>query len=204
MPNKEIPLQRDMFTGKLVDTRTPKQKRNAKRREQPQQREMFSQRELAQFGVKANPKMPLSPKTRLELAMEDPRSEEEKERDRMKAAQALTHPLFGDQEATDGNAPKAAEKTIAFPSGEAPLVSPEEPGGEPLVRFFDDLTMVLWSTPDQAFERLELLDWHRGYRGRRVGEWQLEITEDGILGYYLLTYSDMGRIEDVEWVEGKG
>ena len=55
---------------------------------------MFAQRELAQFGVKANPKLPLSPKTRLELAMEDPRTEEEIERDRMRAAQELTYPMF--------------------------------------------------------------------------------------------------------------
>jgi hypothetical protein len=111
MPNKEVPLQRDMFTGELVDTRTPKQKRNAKRRQQPQQQEMFSQRELAQFGVRANPKMPLSPKTRLELAMEDPRTPEEIEDDRMKAAQVLTHPMFYDEH--DGSEPQVIEQTPA-------------------------------------------------------------------------------------------
>ena len=89
---------RDMFTNELVDTRTPKQKRRDKQREGPQQAEMFCQRELAQFGVRANPKMPISPKTRLELAMEDPRPQEEIENDQMKAAQALTHPMFGDQD----------------------------------------------------------------------------------------------------------
>jgi hypothetical protein len=198
--SKEIPYMRDMFTGELVDTRTPKEKQRDKQREGLQQAEMFPQRELAQFGVRANPKMPISPKTRLELAMEDPRTDEEIERDRMKAAQELTHPLF--EKTTEENSSEASCEAIEFPSGVTlPLVSSEELGGEPCISLFDDLSMVLWSTPEQAFERLELLDWHRGYRGRRVGKWQLEITQDETPGHYLLTYSDMGRIEDIAWEE---
>jgi hypothetical protein len=68
----------DMFTGDLVDNRTSTQKRKAKEQEGPRQAEMFSQREMAQFGVRANPKLPISPKTRLELMIEDHRTEEEK------------------------------------------------------------------------------------------------------------------------------
>ena len=68
----------DTFTGDLVDNRTSAQKRKAKEQERPQQSMMFSQRELAQFGVRANPKLPISPKTRLELMIEDHRTEEEK------------------------------------------------------------------------------------------------------------------------------
>ena len=79
--SKEVPLQSDMFTRKLVDTRTRKQKKKAQEQEQPKQAEMFSQREMAQFGVQAHPKIPLSPKTKLELALQDMRTEEEKERD---------------------------------------------------------------------------------------------------------------------------
>jgi hypothetical protein len=48
---KEVPLQADMFTGELVDTRTRKQKKKAAEEKKPRQIEMFSQRELAQFWV---------------------------------------------------------------------------------------------------------------------------------------------------------
>ncbi len=74
---KEAPLQGDLFTGELVDNRTKKQKRLAREWERPQQAMMFSQREMAQFGVNPRPKMPISPKTRLELMVEDHRTEEE-------------------------------------------------------------------------------------------------------------------------------
>ena len=77
--SKEVPLQVDMFSGELVDTRTRKQKKREKENKKPIQTEMFSQREMAQFGVRANPQIPLSPKTRIELALQDLRSEEEKE-----------------------------------------------------------------------------------------------------------------------------
>ena len=79
--SKEVRLQIDMFTRELVDTRNKKQKKKAAALTQPRQAEMFSQRELAQFGVQANPKLPLSPKTSIELAIEDKRTEEEKERE---------------------------------------------------------------------------------------------------------------------------
>jgi len=75
--SQERPLQMDMFTSDLVDNRTAKQKRLAKEQEKPQQALMFSQREMAQFGVNPRPKLPISPKTRLELMIEDHRTEEE-------------------------------------------------------------------------------------------------------------------------------
>ena len=74
----EPALQLDLFTGESVDNRSPKQKRLAKVQDKPQQAMMFSQRDMAQFGVEAHPKLPLSPKTRLELMIEDHRTEEEK------------------------------------------------------------------------------------------------------------------------------
>ena len=92
---KEVPLQSDMFTRKLVDTRTRKQKKKAKEQEQPNQAEMFSQREMAQFGVQANPKIPLSPKTRLELALQDMRTEEEKEQDFQREVEERSYRLLG-------------------------------------------------------------------------------------------------------------
>jgi hypothetical protein len=56
---------------------------------------MFSQRELAQFGVRAHPKLPISPKTRIELAIEDRRTQEEKERDLRREIEKRTYPLPG-------------------------------------------------------------------------------------------------------------
>lgn len=90
---KEVPLQVDMFSGELVDNRTPKQKKRAREQDQPKQIEIFSQRELAQFGVEAHPKLPISPKTRIELAIEDNRSEEEVARDRQWEIEQNTYPL---------------------------------------------------------------------------------------------------------------
>ena len=74
----EPAFQLDLFTGESVDNRTPKQKRLAREQDKPQQATMFSQRDMAHFGVEAHPKLPLSPKTRLELMIEDHRTEEEK------------------------------------------------------------------------------------------------------------------------------
>ena len=59
---------------------------------------MFSQAEVAQFGVKAHPLMPISEHTKLGLIFEDPRTEEEKERDRQREAEQRTHQMFTDQE----------------------------------------------------------------------------------------------------------
>lgn len=101
--SKEIPLQRDMFTGELVDNRNRKQKKRDKERRQLQQTELFSQREMAQFGVKANPKIPLSPKTSIELAAEDPRSEEQKTADERRTVEEKTYRLFPPSHSENGN-----------------------------------------------------------------------------------------------------
>ena len=61
MPKKERPLQMDMFSEKLVDNRTRRQKKRDKEREAPQQSLMFSQREIAQFGVNSRPQFELPP-----------------------------------------------------------------------------------------------------------------------------------------------
>jgi hypothetical protein len=86
--------QIDLFSGEVVDNRTRAQKQAAREREKPQQTEMFAQREIAQFGVRANPHLSLSEHTKLVLVREDPRSEEEIERDRVREAQMLTVALF--------------------------------------------------------------------------------------------------------------
>ena len=89
-------LQVDMFTNELVDNRTSSQKRKARERQLPQQFEMFSQRDIAQFGVRARPKMPLPDSATMALIIQDPRTPEEIELDRRRAAEALNGQLFAD------------------------------------------------------------------------------------------------------------
>ena len=95
---KEVPLQIDMFTNDLVDTRTARQKRQAKKSAAPQQFEMFSQRDIAQFGVTARPKMPLPEGATMALIIQDPRTPEQVELDRQRAAEALNGHLFTNPE----------------------------------------------------------------------------------------------------------
>ena len=90
-----------MFSGELVDTRSRKQKKNEKKRQLPVQAEMFSQRELAQFGVEAKPQIPLSPKTRIELALQDMRSEEEREAARQQEIEDRSYRLPGFEQVND-------------------------------------------------------------------------------------------------------
>lgn len=92
-----------MFTGKLVDTRNRKQKKKAQEAQQPKQAEMFSQREMAQFGVSPRPQLPISPKTHIELALQDMRTEEEKERDFQKAVEERSYKLPGILDDAEGN-----------------------------------------------------------------------------------------------------
>lgn len=89
-------LQFNLFTGELEDRRTRKQRQADRQRALPRQTEMFSQREIAQFGVKANPHIPLSGNVRLLLIPEDPRTPEEIERDLQRAAEERTHRMFAD------------------------------------------------------------------------------------------------------------
>ena len=99
--SKEVPLQVDMFSGELVDTRTRKQKKREQERKKPVQTEMFSQREIAQFGVQTRPQIPLSPKTRIELALQDLRSEQEKEAARQREIERRSYRLPGFERDTD-------------------------------------------------------------------------------------------------------
>ena len=94
---KEVPLQANLFTGELVDTRTRKQKKQAAEKEKPKQAELFSQREMAQFGVNPRPQIPISPKTRIELALQDMRTQEEKEVAIQREAEKLNYRLFDDE-----------------------------------------------------------------------------------------------------------
>lgn len=89
----ECALQSSLFSDKLVDTRTPKQRQRAQAFVGPMQTGMFSQREMGQFGVNAHPRLDISPKTRLELAMQDPRTDEEKARQIQQQIEENTVPM---------------------------------------------------------------------------------------------------------------
>src|SRR5258708_4769403 len=95
--SKEVPLQLDMFSGALVDTRTRTQKQHDTKAEQPQPIEMFSQRDIAQFGVQARPLMPIASGTKLALISEDPRTPDEVERDTQRAAEEKTYRMFSEE-----------------------------------------------------------------------------------------------------------
>lgn len=98
--NTSCPEYQHTITGEVVDNRTPKQKKQAEKRKKeshlPQQMTMFSAQETVQFGVKANPLLPLSPHMKLPMMLYDPRTEEEIERDLQLAAQKLNVPMFPD------------------------------------------------------------------------------------------------------------
>ena len=129
MLKENVPLQIDLFTGQAVDAHTRAQKQVDKGQDKPQQIEMFAQREIAQFGVRANPHFPLSEHTRLVLIREDPRTEEEKEYDRLREAERLTVKLFSD------NAPVPAVTVEEKPNDDPPPTLPAAPRPAPIVGF---------------------------------------------------------------------
>jgi hypothetical protein len=123
-PTHDARLQGDLFTGTWADNRTESQKKAEQARNQPAQMTLFRQREIAQFGVRAHPQMPLSPHTKLVLIAEDPRTDEEKERDTQRAAEALTSTLF-----PEFPTPEEEEATFVASTIEPPPMTefPDEP-----------------------------------------------------------------------------
>lgn len=96
MNPERIPLQHDMFTGDRVDNRTANQKQAEKLATEPKQTEMFKLREVIQPGVRIKPMVDLStlPRPPLVLVSEDTRTDEEKEADLNREAEANTYKLF--------------------------------------------------------------------------------------------------------------
>lgn len=95
----EVPLQQDMFTGQLADTRSSYRKRLDREHNQPQQMQMFRAREVVDIGASVRPWLKDLPSYPLVLESEDVRTEEEIERDLMREAEALTTPLFAEEDA---------------------------------------------------------------------------------------------------------
>jgi hypothetical protein len=190
--------QYDMFSGDLVDTRSRAQRRRDTTAALPSQGELFSQREIAQFGVSANPQMPLSPKTRLELAIDDPRSEEEKDRDRMKAAEASTYGLFDKPESSSDN-PRLLK---LFPSGLSfDMSRNEEPEPHLLIHLTEEVDLLLESTRDAAYDRAREVQHLAGHEIYQSGDRQLDIHRQDGSGTFRVTYSDMDTVDNIEWVE---
>jgi len=100
--SKEVPLQHEMFSQALVDTRSRAQRSRDRQAEQWQQTSMFSVRETIQYGVGTRPWLKAMAQPTLTLEMQDVRTEEEREREWRRAAEALTVPLFAGDEAANG------------------------------------------------------------------------------------------------------
>ena len=116
----ETPHQIDLFTGTLVDNRTPSQKRNDRQRQKPKQDFLFSQRDMAQFGVNPKPLFSLSPNTSFVLLREDPRTDVEKARDLQQEAEARNTRLFEQPNEDEGFSPEAFIKAWVNELSHAP------------------------------------------------------------------------------------
>lgn len=100
-----MPLQVDMFSGELVDARSRIQKSRNREASQPKQTAMFSARETVQLGVSARPWLKDLARPTLTLEVQDLRTDEEKERDRWREAEALTTPMFVNEDSTHDTQP---------------------------------------------------------------------------------------------------
>ncbi|MBL8152776.1 MAG: hypothetical protein JNM70_01230 [Anaerolineae bacterium] len=145
----ETPLQYDMFTGEAVDNRTRTQRERDRQSVQPVQMLMFSQRDMAQTDVNPYPRMDVSPGP-LKLIVEDLRTEEERESELLRQAQAATIDLFAVETPVEPAVVEAEEIEV-----EEPLI-PEAPTPEAartaalrnLERAVEDITSTLAAAPD--------------------------------------------------------
>ena len=102
--SKEIPLQQDMFSEALVDTRSDYRKRQDRQRDKPRQAELFSVQETVQVGVNPRPWLKTMAAPTLILEMQDVRTEEEKDRDWWREAHKQIAPMFDETQETNGHA----------------------------------------------------------------------------------------------------
>ena len=114
--SKEIPLQQDMFSGEMVDTRSSYRKRQDKQRQQPRQAAMFSAQETVQIGANPRPWLKALPAPTLTLEVQDVRTDEEKALDWWREAQKQIAPMFDTEATANGHAPAATgqpEETVS-------------------------------------------------------------------------------------------
>lgn len=100
MSKEGLPLQFDLFSGELVDTRSDAQKKKDRERTIPQQMQMFKTPEMVQFGIKTKSAyrewLDQSSAPPLVLQMIETRTPEEIERAAQREIEAQTHRLFSD------------------------------------------------------------------------------------------------------------
>lgn len=145
-----------MFSGEWKDVRSRTQKQLDHERELPQQQEMFSQSEFAQY-VNPHPRMPFYPDEELELIIQDPRTDEEIESDRLEAELAAISPMFPEKSDLYGGASSIGHELFAegIEIDEQEDIAAAELGAEPpkidlyleLVQLCEEQAETLWITP---------------------------------------------------------
>jgi hypothetical protein len=205
--SQEALLQHDMFTGELVDTRTRKQKQTTTKKEKPQQLGMFAPREVAQFGVHARPSLPAINSRGMPIGMaleiQDPRTEEDKEHDRMKAAEKATYALF--EQLQEAKPVEEQKHTKLFPSGlRLELREVELDAPNIAVHVDEGIDLLFWSNREAGFEEANGIVRRYGYRPFLTGDNEIELWKTDDSGYFRITYSPMEMIEDISWFDQKG
>lgn len=101
MGKEGVPLQHDMFSGELVDTRSSAQKKKDRVQSNPQQTQMFTTPEMVQFGRQPRSMyrewLNEAAAPPLILQMIETRTPEEIERDTQREIEDQTYHLFSDQ-----------------------------------------------------------------------------------------------------------
>ncbi len=91
---------------------------------------------------------------------------------------------------------REASRSLSFD-----LIHVEEPELQFAVKFTDELNILLESTRDDAYERARDISHLPGHEIYPVGDDQLEFWKPDRSGYFLVTYSEMEMVENIEWVE---
>ena len=171
-------LQQDMFTGDLVDNRTRAQKSQDRKKELPHQEFLFSQRDLAQPSRQRHFEVPS--KAPLILLSEDPRSDEEREREAQRAIEAAMTPLFcsapADTETPDCDEDLTDDEQAAGDReyGQDPAALRREAYLE-LVRLSQEQTETLWIAP--PYEAAYITQIRRlAAQARSLGLTEYEVT----------------------------
>src|SRR5438128_2258611 len=189
---KENSQQYDMFTGGLVETRSKRAKKEDSQPATYRQTDLFAPREVLQFGVKSNPSLPLETAKGLpiemRLEMQDPRTEEEKEADRMRAAEKATYQLF------ESKQPVAETQEIPskqFPSGLRFEVRSQD--FIPSIHLDEGVDLPFWTSRDEGYEWAHREIRKRGYIPHFAGDCQLELRKRDDSGCYVITYSNIAE-----------
>lgn len=165
----EIPLQYDLFTGGLVDTRTAAQKQRERERARPAQLSMFSTHQQVELATPVRPWLNTYPQPPMQLEIQDVRTEEEKYRDLMREAEKLTKPMFGEALTLEPVSSPTTQMETSLPLVQLSRVD--------LLRFRPDLEEKICALSDDE------LDW----LSHRVGE-SLQAFYSMMLNVVISTY----------------